>query len=32
VPCHRVVSKSGVAGGYRWGGAIKKKLLNSEKK
>jgi len=26
------VSKSGVTGGYRWGGAVKKQLLKSEKK
>lgn len=32
VPCHRVVAKTGAAGGYRWGGAIKKKLLTTEKK
>jgi AraC family transcriptional regulator of adaptative response/methylated-DNA-[protein]-cysteine methyltransferase len=32
VPCHRVVAKTGASGGYRWGGAIKKKLLTSEKK
>jgi len=32
VPCHRVVAKTGASGGYRWGGAIKKKLLTNEKK
>jgi AraC family transcriptional regulator of adaptative response/methylated-DNA-[protein]-cysteine methyltransferase len=32
VPCHRVVAKTGAPGGYRWGGAIKKKLLTTEKK
>lgn len=30
IPCHRVISKSGKAGGYRWGAARKKKLLESE--
>jgi AraC family transcriptional regulator of adaptative response/methylated-DNA-[protein]-cysteine methyltransferase len=32
VPCHRVVSKAGAAGGYRWGRDVKKKLLTREKK
>jgi AraC family transcriptional regulator of adaptative response/methylated-DNA-[protein]-cysteine methyltransferase len=31
VPCHRVVAKTGAAGGYRWGVSIKKKLLAEEK-
>ncbi|WP_374440654.1 bifunctional DNA-binding transcriptional regulator/O6-methylguanine-DNA methyltransferase Ada [Pseudomonas panipatensis] len=30
VPCHRVVSASGAAGGYRWGVARKLALLRSE--
>lgn len=30
VPCHRVVPKSGVPGGYRWGVARKSKLLAIE--
>ena len=30
VPCHRVVQKSGKAGGYRWGNERKKRLLESE--
>ena len=31
VPCHRVVAKTGAAGGYRWGFQVKKKLLTREK-
>lgn len=31
VPCHRVVSKTGATGGYRWGAKIKKTLLATEK-
>jgi hypothetical protein len=27
VPCHRVIRKTGAAGGYRWGSARKKVLL-----
>ena len=30
IPCHRVVPKSGHAGGYRWGVARKKSLLELE--
>jgi len=30
VPCHRVVSKDGSSGGYRWGQERKKKLLALE--
>jgi len=30
VPCHRVVPKSGGIGQYRWGSAIKQKLLGLE--
>jgi AraC family transcriptional regulator, regulatory protein of adaptative response / methylated-DNA-[protein]-cysteine methyltransferase len=30
IPCHRVVSKSGDTGGYRWGIERKKTLLNLE--
>ena len=30
IPCHRVVSKSGDTGGYRWGIARKKALLDLE--
>jgi AraC family transcriptional regulator, regulatory protein of adaptative response / methylated-DNA-[protein]-cysteine methyltransferase len=32
IPCHRVVAKSGKAGGYRWGKKRKQQLLESEKK
>ena len=32
VPCHRVVAKQGGLGGYRWGVARKKKLLDAEKR
>jgi AraC family transcriptional regulator of adaptative response/methylated-DNA-[protein]-cysteine methyltransferase len=31
IPCHRVVRSDGSLGGYRWGLAIKKKILNWEK-
>jgi len=31
VPCHRVVAKTGAAGGYRWGAGVKKTLLAKEK-
>ncbi len=31
VPCHRVVSKTGAVGGYRWGTAVKRTLLATEK-
>ncbi len=30
IPCHRVVRSSGELGGYRWGIAIKTKILQSE--
>ncbi len=30
VPCHRVVRSSGELGGYRWGTAIKTKIIESE--
>lgn len=30
IPCHRVVSKSGKTGGYRWGPDRKQRLLKSE--
>jgi AraC family transcriptional regulator of adaptative response/methylated-DNA-[protein]-cysteine methyltransferase len=32
VPCHRVVGKNGAPGGYRWGVARKRKLLDIERK
>ena len=32
IPCHRVVKKSGGLGGYHWGFALKKNLLNFENK
>lgn len=31
IPCHRVISKAGKVGGYRWGADRKKRLLQSEK-
>jgi AraC family transcriptional regulator of adaptative response/methylated-DNA-[protein]-cysteine methyltransferase len=31
VPCHRVVPKSGSSGGYRWGAARKRRLLELER-
>ena len=31
IPCHRIVPKSGGAGGYRWGPERKRKLLRLEK-
>jgi AraC family transcriptional regulator, regulatory protein of adaptative response / methylated-DNA-[protein]-cysteine methyltransferase len=30
VPCHRVVAKSGLPGGYRWGADRKRRLLSRE--
>jgi len=32
IPCHRVVAKSGALGGYRWGRARKRALLQREAK
>jgi AraC family transcriptional regulator of adaptative response/methylated-DNA-[protein]-cysteine methyltransferase len=32
IPCHRVVTKSGALGGYRWGTTRKARLLKGEKK
>lgn len=31
IPCHRVVRGDGQSGGYRWGEAVKRKLLRREK-
>ena len=31
IPCHRVLRKSGMLGGYRWGISIKNKIINYEK-
>jgi len=31
IPCHRVISKTGKTGGYRWGNQRKKMLLESER-
>jgi AraC family transcriptional regulator of adaptative response/methylated-DNA-[protein]-cysteine methyltransferase len=32
IPCHRVVPAAGGVGGYRWGPALKRRLLEREKK
>ena len=32
IPCHRIVSASGAAGGYRWGAERKKALLERERR
>jgi AraC family transcriptional regulator of adaptative response/methylated-DNA-[protein]-cysteine methyltransferase len=31
IPCHRVISRSGDPGGYRWGAERKRKLLEQER-
>lgn len=31
VPCHRVVAASGALGGYRWGAALKRTLIEGER-
>ncbi len=32
VPCHRIVRKNGEIGGFRWGTAVKAKLLDHERR
>ncbi|MDP4840529.1 MAG: methylated-DNA--[protein]-cysteine S-methyltransferase [Alphaproteobacteria bacterium] len=32
IPCHRVLYSNGAIGNYRWGSALKKKLLDYEKR
>jgi AraC family transcriptional regulator, regulatory protein of adaptative response / methylated-DNA-[protein]-cysteine methyltransferase len=32
IPCHRAVREDGEAGGYRWGGDRKRRLLKQERR